>query len=267
MSHPLQAWRLFEAFAVPNVERCLPDSANLAKLIKRWPKVDGDYVPGCRFVIKAVTIELFSNGNAAHAGVLEKRGGSKGGKGKSWKSRYFRIEEEGLVYYKTEPTSKKQLKSPLGTWPIAGWTLFSVRETVRKAKVPGKYICLREETEPLWATDPAAAMDQFEACKFMCAEDETDEMKWISSVQAAQNVTTDSVEAVRRERLASVAALPATAAISTADEEQVASSDEEGVDSADTAALRMKEVDPNTATQLAKRISTVPEDVSVNIGS
>ena len=260
----LQAWRMFEAFAVPNVERCLPDSENLVRLIKRWPKVDGVYVPGCRFVIKAVTNELFSNGNAAHAGVLEKRGGSKGGKGKSWKSRYFRIEEEGLVYYKTEPTSKKQLKSPLGTWPLAGWTLFSVRESVRKGKA-GQYICLREETEPLWSADAATAMDQFEACKFMCAEDEQDEMKWISSVQAAQNVTTDSVEDVRRERLASVAALPATAAESAADDEQVASSDEEVVDSADTAALRMKKVDPHEATQLAKRISTVPEDVSVNL--
>jgi hypothetical protein len=254
-----KAWRMFEAFAVPNVERCLPDSENLVRLIKRWPKVDGVYVPGCRFVIKAVTSELFSNGNAAHAGVLEKRGGSKGGKGKSWKSRYFRIEEEGLVYYKTEPTSKKQLKSPLGTWPLAGWTLFSVRESVRKGKA-GQYICLREETEPLWSADAATAMDQFEACKFMCAEDEQDEMKWISSVQAAQNVTTDSVEDVRRERLASVAALPATAAESAADDEQVASSDEEVVDSADTAALRMRKVDPHEATQLAKRISTVPED-------
>lgn len=255
---------MFEAFAVPNVERCLPDSENLVRLIKRWPKVDGVYVPGCRFVIKAVTTELFSNGNAAHVGVLEKRGGSKGGKGKSWKSRYFRIEEEGLVYYKTEPTSKKQLKSPLGTWPIAGWTLFSVRESVRKGKA-GRYICLREKTEPLWSANAAAAMDQFEACKFMCAEDEQDEMKWISSVQAAQNLTIDTVEDVRRERLASVAALPAAAAVSAADDEQVASSDEEVVDSADTAALRMKKVDPNEATQLAKRISTVPEDVSVGI--
>ena len=108
---------------------------------------------GCRFLLRAVDVETTNSATAAMTGMMEKRGGGKGG-AKSWKARYdtmamilinicicsylaslitfrhFRIEENGLVYYKTEPISKKQLASPLGTWSITGWTIFLVKGQV-----------------------------------------------------------------------------------------------------------------------------------------
>lgn len=248
-----KVWGMYEAFMSPNVERLLSDAAILNTLMSRWPKsVD----TGCRFLLRAVDVETTNSATAAMTGMMEKRGGGKGG-AKSWKARHFRIEENGLVYYKTEPISKKQLASPLGTWSITGWTIFLVKGQIRKGKT-AVYLALREDSTPIWAENANEANDQLNLCKLMSVPDEKTALTWMVSIQIAQGISGEAVESARRERLATVSALPAS--VPGADEEAAVASSDEDVTAADTAAMRMTPVDPEDATKLAKRISHVPTD-------
>ena len=95
----------------------------------------------------------------------------------------------------------------------------------------------------------------------MSVPDEKTALTWMVSIQKAQGISGEAVESARRERLATVSALPAS--VPGADDEAAVASSDEDVPAADAAAMRMTPVDPEDATKLAKRISHVPTDVGV----
>lgn len=225
---------------LPPVERPIPSNADLLQIKRTWPEQSDGYLPGCRFVLRAVPRLLSPAhiGSAVHAGQLEKRGGSKGN-AKNWKRRYFRLADEGLSYYKSEPKSQKQAARPTGVWDIAHSTVYLVRDelkvkskqgaSIKKAKRPGLLFCLKPNTQPMWpGEDEKVTLAAFDAdCKFMCAATEEDRRNWVMSIQHAQAVSGDDLEAVRKERAQTISSLPAAAPEDDAPAEEVAAEEDE----------------------------------------
>lgn len=218
-----QVWVLLEAYVQPPVERPIPATAEVLPIKRTWPEAGSEYVPGCRFVLRAVPRLLApgNTGSAVHAGLLDKRGGSKGN-AKNWKRRYFRLADEGLSYYKSEPKSQKQAERPTGVWDIANSTVYVVRDelkvksgqgvSIKKAKRPGLLFCLKPNAQPMWPDDAKAVLAVFDSeCKFMCAANEEDRLTWVASIQQAQGISGEALEAVRKERAQTISSLPAAA--------------------------------------------------------
>lgn len=222
---------LFEAFTTPNLERCLPPKTPLLKLRRKWPKINGVLIPGCRFILRAVETSMFNDSNVAFVGTLDKRSGSKSDSKnvKSWKTRHFRLEDDGLRYFKSPPKTQKAAKNPVGVWPIESWVVYSINTKVKGAKFPDFCFCLKFDTFPTWEPEEKDAEQQFnQECRVMSAPDAETRMKWITSIQAAQGVgSPDSFADARRQRMASVSGLPRAAEKPEHDVKEVASSDDE----------------------------------------
>ena len=229
---------LYESYVLPPVERPILGTTQLLPIKRTWPDNSAGYVPGCRFVLRAMARAQTpeSVGSAVHAGVLEKRGGSKGNT-KNWKRRFFRLADEGLLYYKAEPKSQKQVARPTGTWDIANSAVYLVRDelkgkggSIKKAKRPGLLFCLKRVSTPMWPegdSEKAALLAFDDECKFMCATSEDDRLEWVLSIMQAQAISGEALKAVQKERAQTISCLPEEDAGEEKEEEEEEEEEEE----------------------------------------
>ena len=176
---PGSAYRLFESFNVPPIERMLAHDERPLEAQASWPRSEG-----CRFAVRCITQIEAGEADEDLMGKMDKRGGGH----KSWKTRFFVLESGGIAYYTKQPLNAKDKKDKrLGTFNITGCRVFRVK-LYRKAPRPDLCFCIRPN-ELAWPTEGGdrEIMDSFEnGCKFMCATNSGERSTWLASIVAKQ---------------------------------------------------------------------------------
>ncbi|EGD72611.1 hypothetical protein PTSG_04346 [Salpingoeca rosetta] len=177
---PDNVWTLFETFENPPVERRLRPNEFVLKSKRNWPKTEG-----CRFLLREMPTRLLGQADSNKTGKLDKRGGRH----KSWKSRFFAMQDTKINYYSKLPTSTKQQENPVGAYVFVNHLVYNVKY-YKKAPRPHLCFCLRpiKENAPVWPDgDAKEVYDEFDnGCKFICANSEEERADWVASILKRQ---------------------------------------------------------------------------------